>query len=168
MTDPTVMPPVHVRESAAGRRWLAARSLRGPLLLLKFGSPVLTIATLAVIVPQEDLAAQPLGILFALGFPFTVPFLLAGAYPLVRWVPQEWTIDADGVHGRGRVSGHCRWSEIESWTITPADRLPDHAHVVFRRRPAYRHLRIHMMIPSALRDQVEAWFRTATAEPPRS
>ena len=160
--------PVHVRESPAARRWLAARSLWWPLVLLKVGSPILTIATLAVILREEDLAARPLGVLFALAVPFALPFGLAAAYPWVRWMPQQWTIDADGIRGRGRAAGHWRWAEVQGWTMTPTDRLADHVHVVFRRRGAFLRRSVHMVVSMAEREAVEAWFRGAPCEHSRT
>jgi hypothetical protein len=155
------MTPLRFHEDAAGRRWLAARAMRLPLVAIKFGSPVLTIAALAVIVRQPDLAAQPLGVLWALALPFAVPFLLAAVYPIVRWTPQEWTLDAAGIHGRGRVRGRCRWAELARWGSGPADRPPGQVRLVFQRAPAWRHLPASMMVPAALRDAVEARFRSA-------
>lgn len=158
--------PVQVRESPAARRWLAARSLRWPLVVLKVGSPVLTIATLALILREEDLAARPLAILFALGLPFVLPFALAAPYPWVRWRPQEWTIDAAGIAGSGRVGGRTAWSDVDGWEIAPTPRLADHVHVVFRRRAALFRRRVHMVVPAARRDAVDAWFRDAAAAHP--
>lgn len=149
-------PPVTVRETPEARRWIAARSLRLPLVILKFVSPLLTIATLAVIVRQVDLAAQPLDVLFALALPFGLPFLLAGAYPLARWSRQEWTLDRDGIHGRGRVRGDYRWSEVADWRSASADRLPGSLHLVFRPRARRR---VHMVVPAEDREAVERWFR---------
>lgn len=156
---PVVPSPLEIREDAAARRWLAARAMRVPLVALKFGSPVLTIATLAIVVNQPNLAAQPLDVLWALALPFSVPFWLALIYPIVRWTPQAWRLDDTGIHGTGRVRGDCRWSEVASWSVEDAERLPSHAHVVFRRAPAWRHLRSSMMVPAADRAAVEAWFR---------
>ena len=155
------MNPLSFHEDAAGRRWLAARVMRGPLVALKFGSPVLTIATLALIVRQADLAAQPLLVLYAFAFPFAVPFLLAAIYPFVRWMPQEWTIDADGIRGRGRRSGRWTWRELDQWRRHPAEGPPGQVRVVLRRAPAYRHCQASMMVPAAERAAVEAWFRAA-------
>ena len=152
------MTPVRFSEDAAGRRWLAARAMRGPLVFLKFGSPVLVIAALAVIVNQENLAARPLALLVALALPFGVPFFLAVIYPLVRWLPQEWTLDERGITGRGRASGTCPWDALARWTMTPAERLPDVFHVVFRRAPAWRSLPASMMVRAADRAAVEAWL----------
>ncbi len=157
------MEPITVRESAEARRWLAARSLRLPLLGIKVASPVLTIAALVVIVRAHDLAARPLVVLFALALPFAVPFLLAAPYPWVRWMPQEWTIDARGIRGRGRAAGVYSWSEIASWTAAPLERVPGHAHVVLRRRPAYRHLGVHMVVPEEVAAAIASRLRAATA-----
>jgi hypothetical protein len=143
---------------------------------IKFGSPVLTIAALAVIVNQPNLAAQPLLVLFLLALPFAVPLLLAAIYPLVRWTPQEWRLDDAGLHGRGRVSGDCPWSGLASWTMTPAAGLPDVQRVVFRRAPAWRHLPASMLVPTVHRAAALAWLGTgrdgesrtsAPAPPPR-
>jgi hypothetical protein len=153
------MAPLHFHEEAAGRRWLAGRAMRLPLVALKFASPVLVIATLAIIVNQPNLAAQPLDVLAALALPFGVPFLLATIYPVVRWMPQEWTLDDAGIRGRGRVSGLYPWPELAGWTLQDADRLPGHVHVVFRCAPAWRHVRASMMVPAAHRAAVEAWLR---------
>ncbi len=154
------MTPVHFHEDAAGRRWLAAHVMRLPLVALKFASPVLTIAALAVIVNQPNLAAQPLDVLYALALPFAAPFVLAAIYPVVRWMPQEWTLDATGIRGRGRVSGHCAWPDVATWSVGDTERLPTHVRVVFRRAPAWRHLRSSMLVPRAERERVEAWFRS--------
>ncbi len=156
-------PPLEIREDAAARAWLAARAMRVPLVALKFGSPVLTIATLAIIVNQPNLAAQPLDVLYALALPFGVPFLLALVYPVVRWTPQAWRLDDAGIHGTGRVSGDCPWNEVASWSLGDAERLPSHGHVVFCRAPAWRHRRSSMMVPAADRAAVATWFRRAGA-----
>ena len=157
------MPPLEFQEDAAARSWLAARAMRVPLVALKFGSPVLTIATLAIIVNQPNLAARPLYVLWALGLPFAVPFLLALIYPLVRWTPQSWRLDDGGIHGKGRVSGDCPWSEVATWSLHDADRLPSHVHVRFRRAPRWRHPSSSMLVPAADRAAVEAWFRGVPA-----
>ncbi len=158
--------PVHFEEDAAGRRWLASRLMRVPLVALKFGSPVLTIATLAVIIHQPNVAAQPLDVLFALALPFGVPFLLAAIYPLLRWTPQAWTLDAAGIHGRGRVRVSCPWSAVAEWRMDEADRLPSHLRVIFRRAPSWRHLRTSMMVRTADRAAVATWFAALAAERP--
>ena len=155
------MTPLHFQEDAAARRWLAGRAMRVPLVALKFGSPVLTMAALAVIVNQPNLAGQPLDVLYAMAFPFAVPFVLAAIYPVVRWLPQEWTLDAAGIAGRGRVSGTCRWDEVVRFTIASVERLPSHVRVEFRRAPAWRHLATSMMVPATESNAVEAWFRSA-------
>jgi hypothetical protein len=155
------MSPLHFHEDAAARRWLAGRAMRIPLVALKFGSPVLTMAALAVIIHQPNLAGQPLDVLYAMAFPFAVPFLLAGIYPVVRWLPQEWTLDATGIAGRGRVSGTCPWGAVARFAITPAERLPSHVRVEFRRAPAWRHLATSMMVPAEQSTAVEGWFREA-------
>ena len=153
--------PLEIHEDAAARRWLAARAMRLPLVALKFGSPVLTIATLAIIVNQPNLAAQPLDVLYALALPFGVPFLLALVYPVVRWTPQSWRLDEAGIHGKGRVSGDCPWPDVATWSMRAADPLPSHVHVGFRRAPTWRHRSSSMVIPAAQRAAVEAWFRGA-------
>jgi len=155
------MTPLHFEEDAAARRWLAGRAMRVPLVALKFGSPVLTIAALAVIIHQPNLAGEPLGVLYAMALPFAVPFVLAGIYPVVRWLPQEWTLDAAGIAGRGRVRGTCRWDEVARFAITPAERLPSHVRVAFRRAPRWRHSTTTMMVPAEKSTAVEAWFRAA-------
>ena len=152
------MTPLRFEEDGAARRWLAARAMRGPLVLLKFGSPVLTIAALAIIVRQPNLAAQPVEVLWALALPFGVPLFLAAIYPVVRWRPQAWTLDDGGIHGRGRVSGDCPWAEVASWRVETPDRLPTHARVVFRRAPAWRHRPASMMVPSAACAEVARRF----------
>ncbi len=157
------MTAVRFTEDAASRRWLAARAMRWPLVLLKFGSPVLVIAALAIIVNQENLAARPLALLVALALPFGVPFFLAAVYPLVRWLPQEWTLDARGITGRGRAAGTCPWDALARWSITPAAPLPDVFHVVFRRTPAWRSWPASMMVRAADRAAVEAWLGTGRA-----
>lgn len=163
------MTPVRFTEDAASRRWLAARAMRGPLVFLKFGSPVLVIAALAIIVNQENLAARPLALLIALALPFGVPFFLAVVYPLVRWLPQEWILDERGITGRGRAAGTCPWDAVARWSIMPAARVPDVFHVVFRRAPAWRTFSTSMMVRAADRAAVEAWVGgRAGAAGPRS
>jgi hypothetical protein len=157
---PAVLAPLEIHEDAEARRWLAARAMRLPLVALKFGSPVLTIATLAIIVNQPNLAAQPLDVLYALALPFGVPFLLALVYPVVRWTPQSWRLDETGIHGKGRVSGDCPWSDVATWSMHDADRLLGYVHVSFRRAPRWRHLSSSMLIPAADRAAVEAWLRS--------
>jgi hypothetical protein len=157
------MTPVHFHEDAVARRWLAARTMRLPLVVLKFGSPLLTLAAVAVIVNHPNLAAQPLDVLYVIALPFAVPFLLAAIYPVVRWMPQEWTLDASGIRGRGRVSGQCPWAEVAAWSVKVREPLPTHVEVVFRRAPAWRHLRSSMLVSAAERERVDGWFRTASA-----
>jgi hypothetical protein len=157
------MTPVRFVEDAASRRWLAARAMRVPLVLIKFGSPVLVIGALAIIVNQPNLAAQPLAVLTALALPFGMPFFLAAIYPLVRWLPQEWTLDDRGLTGRGRVSGTCPWDALDRWTIAPAAPLADVFRVVFRRAPAWRSWPSSMMVRAADRAAVEAWLSTGRA-----
>jgi hypothetical protein len=159
------MAPLAFTEDAAARRWLAGRAMRIPLVVLKFGSPVLTIAALAIIVRQPNLAAQPLDVLIALALPFAIPFLLAAIYPVVRWTPQAWTLDATGIHGRGRVRGDCPWSEIATWGMHEAEGLPGHSLLQFRRAPTWRHARASMMVPAAQRAAVDAWFVGAAHVP---
>lgn len=150
--------PVRFREDAAARGWLAARAMRVPLVLLKFGSPVLTIAALAVIVRQPDLAAQPLFVRSALALPFSVPFVLGAIYPLLRWLPQEWTLDANGIAGRGRANVRVPWSAVTTWRVEEPAGLPTHVRVVFRRAPAWRLRATSMLVPRAARADVEARF----------
>lgn len=150
--------PITFREDAAARRWLAARAMRVPLVLLKFGSPVLTIAALALIVRQPNLAEQPLHVRWALALPFALPFLLGAIHPLLRWLPQEWTLDADGIAGRGRANVRVPWTAIATWRVEAPAGLPTHVRVVFRRMPAWRHRARSMIVPSAARADVEARF----------
>ncbi|MEO6029145.1 MAG: hypothetical protein ABIR79_19975, partial [Candidatus Binatia bacterium] len=124
------MTTLEIEEDGAARRWLAARAMRIPLVVLKFGSPVLVIAALAVIVRTPNLAAQPLDVLYLMALPFAAPFLVAMIYPLMRWTPQRWTFDASGIHGRGRVRVDCPWSEVVGWGSATIPRLPSHACVV--------------------------------------
>jgi hypothetical protein len=155
------MEPVHFREDAVGRRWLAAHAMRRPLVALKFVSPLLVIAALTIIVSQPNLAAQPLDVLYVMALPFGTPFLLAAIYPVVRWMPQRWTLDAAGIHGRGRVGGACPWSALAEWSLAASDGLANGALVRFRRVPTWRHRPVAMMVPAAERDRVEAWLRAA-------
>ena len=169
------MTPVSFTEDAASRRWLAARVMRGPLVVLEFGSPVLVIAALAVIVNLENLAARPLALLVALALPFGVPVFLAAIYPLVsasgllelaaiyplvRWRPQAWTLDERGITGRGRAAGTCPWDAIARWSIVPAGRLPGVFLVVFRRAPTWRSFSASMLVPAGDRAAVEAWLKS--------
>lgn len=154
------MTPVSFTEDAASRRWLAARVMRGPLVVLEFGSPVLVIAALAVIVNLENLAARPLALLVALALPFGVPVFLAAIYPLVRWRPQAWTLDERGITGRGRAAGTCPWDAIARWSIVPAGRLPGVFLVVFRRAPTWRSFPASMLVPAGDRAAVEAWLKS--------
>jgi len=150
---------VHFAEDAAARRWLAARAMRVPLVALKFGSPVLTMAALAIIVTQPNLAAQPLDVLYLLALPFSAPFVFASVYPVVRWTPQTWTLDAAGVHGRGRVGGLCPWPALAEWSLDVPEQLTSHVRVRFRRAPTWRHRRVTMLVPAAECPAVERWFR---------
>jgi hypothetical protein len=154
---------VRFSEDAASRRWLAARAMRVPLVLIKFGSPVLVMAALAIIVNSPNLAAQPLDVLTVLTLPFGVPFLLALVYPYVRWTSQAWTLDERGITGTGRVPGTCPWPALAAWTIVPAAPLADAYYVRFLRAPAWRHWSVSMMVPAAERAAVEAWLSTGRA-----
>ncbi len=151
--------PVRFAEDAVARRWLAARAMRVPLVVLKFGSPVFTMAALAIIVTQPNLAAQPLDVLYLLALPFSAPFVFASVYPIVRWMPQTWTLDAGGIRGRGRVGGACRWADVAEWSLDEPERLASHVRVRFRRAPTWRHRRVTMLVPAAERAAVESWFR---------
>ena len=154
------MEPVRFDEDAAARRWLAARLMRVPLVVLKFGSPVLTIAALALIVEQSSLGARPGDALWVLALPFGVPFLMAAVYPVLRWSPQSWVLDAAGIHGRGRVRVSWPWSAVASWRFEAADRLPSHVRVVFRHAGGWRRAGTSMMVRAIDRPAVEAWFRS--------
>jgi hypothetical protein len=156
--------PVHFAEDAAARRWLAARTMRVPLVALKFGSPILTMAALAIIVTQPNLAAQPLDVLYLLALPFSAPFVFASIYPIVRWMPQTWMLDGAGIHGSGRVGGVCPWPALAEWSVDTPEHLASHVRVRFRRAPTWRHRRVTMLVPTAERAAVEPWFR-AQSEP---
>jgi hypothetical protein len=152
---------VSFREDASSRRWLAARAMRVPLRMITLASPLLTIAALALIVREPNLAAKPLDVLWLMGLPFAAPFLLAGVYPLVRWLPQSWMLDASGIHGRGRIGGTCPWDALAGWSSAPAEGLPGVRLVRFRRAPAWRRLPASMMVPAGHVAAVEAWLRRA-------
>ena len=164
MVTPTAvaLERVQFAEDAAARRWLAARAMRVPLVALKFGSPVLTMAALAIIVTQPNLAAQPLDVLYLLALPFGAPFVFASVYPIVRWTPQTWTLDAAGIHGRGRVGGVCPWPALAEWRLDEPAHLSSHVRVRFRRVPTWRHRRVTMLVPAAERAAVERWLRAHT------
>jgi hypothetical protein len=151
---------VEVVEDGAVRDWLAARAMRGPLVMLKFGSPVLVIATLALAVRQPNLAAQPLDVLWLLALPFGAPLLLTLVYPLVRWMPQRWTLDADGLHGRGRARVEQGWADVAWWGVARMPDVPDHASIaVASRGPRERVARL--FVTDAERDAIEPWLRYA-------
>jgi hypothetical protein len=151
---------VELAEDGAVRRWLAARAMRGPLVMLKFGSPILVIATLALAVRQPNLAAQPLGLLWLLALPFGAPFLLTLVYPFVRWMPQRWTLDPHGVHGRGRVRVELAWDDVGWWGVAAMRRVPGHASVAIAHRgPRERIARL--FVADAELAVIEAWLRHA-------
>lgn len=154
MTAPA---PIVVHEDAAARRWVAGRALRVPVVMLKIGTPVLIMANLAVIVRQPNLAAAPIPVLLLLVGSFFLPFAVAVAYPLIRRMPQEWRLDADGVHGRGRVRGDHPWPEITAWKVLPLAALPTHAAVEFDHGRSH----VRMLVPAAERAAVEAWFEVS-------
>ncbi len=156
------MAPVHFHEDAAARQWVAVRTMRRPLFMLKILSPLLMIGTLALVIRDPDPAAHSLDVIWLLALPFGLPFILAAIYPVVRFLPQEWTIDAAGIHGRGRVRGDCPWRDLASWSLTEPERLPTHARVTFQRTPAWRNPRSTMMVPATDRARVEAWLRHAS------
>ena len=119
------------------------------------------LGTLNLITPEMVADAARLvrrGQTFSLALPFGVPFFLAVIYPLVRWLPQEWTLDERGITGRGRAAGTCPWDALARWTITPAAGLADVFHVAFRRAPAWRSFPASMMVRAADRAAVESWL----------
>ena len=161
------MTPLALHEDGAVRRWLAARAMRGPLVMLKFGSPLLVIATLALVVRQPNLAAQPLDVLGLLAVPFGVPFVLALVYPFVRWMPQRWTLDATGLHGRGRVRVDQPWSEVRWWGAAVLAPVPGHVSIASGCGDGRRARVARLFVTDGERAAVEAWLRHAAphAEP---
>jgi hypothetical protein len=149
---------LEIEEDGAVRRWLAARTMRTPLVVLKFGSPVLVIATLAVVVRTPNLAAQPLDVLYLLALPFAVPFIVAMIYPLVRWTPQRWTLDVSGIHGRGRVRVDCPWSEIVWWGSAALARLPGYTCIACARGTTRTRV-TRIFVAEEARAAVAAWVR---------
>jgi hypothetical protein len=149
--------PLTLHEDVAARRWVAARALRVPIMMLKIGTPVLIMANLAVIVRHPNLAAAPIPVLLLLAVSFFLPFAVAIAYPLLRRMPQEWRLDAEGVHGRGRVRGDFAWPEITDWKAAPPAHLITHVAVEFRRGRSW----VRMIVPAGEQAAVEAWFRGA-------
>jgi len=152
--------PLTLREDGAGRRWLAGRSMRGPLVALKFMAPLLVLGGVAALVAQKEEVGRMSDLtLVAFALLFAIPFVLAALYPVLRWLPQEWTIDADGVRGRGRVNRCWRWSEVGSWGSAAIDRLPAVVYVELRRATGRSLARL--VIAERERSAVEAWLRAA-------
>jgi hypothetical protein len=147
-------------EDGAVRRWLAGRAMRGPLVVLKFGSPLLVIATLALVLRQPNLAAQPLDVLWLLALPFGAPFVLALVYPFVRWMPQRWTLDATGLHGRGRARVDVPWDEVRWWGVAALPRVPGHGAVAIARGGSRERV-ARLLVTEAERRAIEGWLRHA-------
>ena len=157
---------VELAEDGAVRSWLAARAMRGPLVLLKFGSPLLVIATLALVVRQPNLAAQPLDVLWLLALPFGAPFVLALVYPFVRWMPQRWTLDATGLHGRGRTRVELPWDEVRWWGVVALVRVPGHVTVALASGESRERI-ARLFVTDVERAAVEAWLRHAVPQAER-
>ena len=94
--------------------------------------------------------------LWVLGLPFGAPLVLAAVHPLVRWLPQEWTIDERGIAGRGRARTRVPRASIAAWQVEEPVGLPTHVRIVVRRAPAWRHPPLAMLVPLGLRADVEA------------
>jgi hypothetical protein len=156
------MRPLVLVEDAAARRWIAERALRIPLQIAKFAAPLLVITAVGVLVYQRSVdvevsfAARTTFVLV-----FALPFLLVVAYPALRWWPQRWTIDANGIAGRGRRRGRFGWSDVRWWGSAPIVRLPACACVQFACATVGGERRIRMVVPAAARAEVEAWFASA-------
>jgi hypothetical protein len=159
------MQPVVVVEDAAARRWAAERALRMPLLIAKFGAPLLVILAVGVLVYEQragveaSAAARAVFVLI-----FGLPFLLLLAYPALRWWPQRWTIDAAGIAGHGRRRGQCAWSDVRWWGSAAIPRVPACICVQFGRATGGRKATVRMIVPAAVHPEIEAWFRAAAAD----
>lgn len=154
---------VELAEDGAVRRWLAARAMHAPLVLLKFGSPLLVIATLVLVVRQPNLAAQPLDVLWLLALPFGAPFVFALVYPYVRWTPQRWTLDASGLHGRGRSRVDQAWEDVRWWGVAAMPRVP--GHVSFASASGTPRERVtRLFVTEREADAIEAWLRHAAPQ----
>jgi hypothetical protein len=158
------MRPLVVVEDAAARRWAAERALRTPLLMAKFGAPLLAIAAVGVLVHQRSAGVEASFLArAAFVLVFALPFLLVGAYPALRWSPQRWTIDANGIAAHGLRNGRFDWSDVRWWASAPIARLPAHACVQFACASGRGQRRVRMVVPADVRAEVEAWFATAAA-----
>lgn len=158
------MRPLVLVEDAAARRWVAERALRTPLLAAKFGAPLLVIAAVGVLVYQRRVGIEAtFAARAAFVLAFALPFLLVASYPALRWWPQRWTIDGDGIAGSGRRRGRFRWSEVRWWGSAPLARAPTCVCVQFASGTGREQRLIRMVVPASARAEVEAWFATAAA-----
>ena len=157
------MQPIKWQEDAEARRWLAGESLWMPLVALKLASPLLTLGAVALLVYQHQVQASFTGALVVLIVAIALPAVLALKYPALRWLPQEWAIDAEGIQGRGRRTGRWSWPEIRWWESVPIDRLPAHVCLCFSIGTRSRWFAIRMLVPAPVRAAVEAWLHAAAA-----
>lgn len=163
MVDPVSdMRPLVVVEDAAARRWVAERALRTPLLIAKFGAPLLVILAVAVLVYERRTGAEasPAARVAFVAI-FGSPFLLVLAYPVLRWWPQRWTLDASGIAAAGRRRGRFAWPALRWWGSTEIARLPSGIRIEFGCATARGERAVRMIVPAAARSEVEAWLRRA-------
>jgi len=150
--------PLVLVEDAAARRWVAERALRTPLMIAKFVAPLVVILAVGVLVYQRRVGAETSPAARA-GFVlvFGSPFLLGLAYPVLRWWPQRWTIDAQGITAHGPRRGRVAWSELRWWGSAPIARVPGAVRIELAGATRV----VAMIVPAARLADVEAWLRAA-------
>ena len=152
------MRPLVVVEDAAARRWVAERALRTPLVIAKFVAPLLVILAVGVLVYQRRIGAETSSTArAAFVVIFGSPFLLVLAYPVLRWWPQRWTIDASGITAAGPRRGRVAWSAVRWWGSAPIARVPGATRVELATAARV----VRMIVPAAGAADVEAWLRAA-------
>src|ERR1051325_355719 len=110
------MQEVAIVEDAASRRWLADRMARTPFVIFKWSTLVVALLGVIVIASGLTLSRQALGLaILTVGAPVIMSGAILAAYPVVRWLPQTWRIDLDGINGKGRAFESVSWNTIKAW-----------------------------------------------------
>jgi hypothetical protein len=142
-------------EDAVSRRWLADSMVGTPWTVFKWSAPLVVVVG-AVIVMAGYASRRVVGLLIlTIGAPAVISGGIIAAYPVVRWLPQNWTIDTTGIRGRGgRQFGSIPWSAIKSWAVSEASSLPGYSHAQFEWKTSWRQGRLDVVVPPGIRPTV--------------
>lgn len=164
------MREVTIVEDDAGRRWIANAMTRLPLLVFKLSTALVLLIGGLLVANGVTITSRIIGLVFmTVGAPVIMSGAILAIYPIVRWLPQTWTIDSNGIVGRGRSLENVPWSAITIWGIEPVSALPGYSHLQLRWKTAWRRGKLNVVAPPGMSTAViEEYFHVFAPAAERS